>query len=143
MSISQTIRTRPFAVSALAVAVFLLTATQPARAQQAARGPTIPLDAKGYQASMIRQEYLQQRERMRPAPARTMAARPTPAATSVQVAVILPPEPAPVYISLRGPDGEVSRFPLEGGRRAVRPREIVVHPGETATIRFVALAPLK
>jgi hypothetical protein len=46
------------------------------------------------------------------------------------------PELNPVYVAIRGPDGEVRRFPLEGGREELQSRVIVVRPGESATIHI-------
>jgi hypothetical protein len=59
------------------------------------------------------------------------------------VVVRVAPEPAPVYVTVRGPDGELRRFPLEGGREAIQTRQIVVRPGESATLQIVAAGPRK
>jgi hypothetical protein len=78
--------------------------------------------------------------------ARQVVARPAPAvvapalARPVSVVVTIPPQPAkkPVYVTLRGPDGEVRRFLLEGGRAAIQYRQVVLRPGQSVTIRWVA-----
>jgi hypothetical protein len=62
------------------------------------------------------------------------------------VAIIhMEPEAAPnqVFVAVRGPDGVVRNFPLEGGLEVIRSGEVIVHAGETATIRIVAAAPPK
>jgi hypothetical protein len=43
-----------------------------------------------------------------------------------------------VYVNLRGPDGQVRRFPVEGGRQAIQsPQVIVLRPGSTVTVRVL------
>jgi hypothetical protein len=45
----------------------------------------------------------------------------------------------PVYVDLRGPDGQVRRFPVEGGREAIRYQQtVVLRPGSSLTIQWVA-----
>jgi hypothetical protein len=61
------------------------------------------------------------------------------AAVTVSVAVT-PPQSAKevVYVNLRGPDGQVRRFPVEGGREAIQsPQVIVLRPGASVTVRWV------
>jgi hypothetical protein len=73
-----------------------------------------------------------------PAPAPSVVA---PAvARPVSVVVTIPPQPAkkPVYVNLRGPDGEARRFLVEGGRAAIQYRQLVLRPGQSVTIRWVA-----
>jgi hypothetical protein len=41
---------------------------------------------------------------------------------------------APLAVNLRGPDGLVRSFPVEGGPEAIQRREVIVHPGESATV---------
>ncbi len=59
----------------------------------------------------------------------------------VTISVAVTPPPAVkevVYVNLRGPDGQVRRFPVEGGRQAIRsPQVIVLRPGATVTVRWV------
>jgi hypothetical protein len=74
----------------------------------------------------------------RPAPAPSVVA---PAlARPVSVVVTISPQPAkkPVYVNLRGPDGEVRRFLLEGGRAAIQDRQLALRPGQWVTISWVA-----
>lgn len=59
------------------------------------------------------------------------------------VAITTPAEPAPVYVDIRGPDGELRRFPLAGGRDVIQPRQVFVRAGESVTIQFVATTPTK
>jgi hypothetical protein len=61
-----------------------------------------------------------------------------------QVAVtVVPPAPtrpakAPVYVNLRGPDGQTRRFLVEGGAAAIEAPQLVLRPGQSVTIRFAA-----
>jgi hypothetical protein len=61
-------------------------------------------------------------------------------ARSVSAVVTIPPQPAKtsVYVNLRGPDGEVRRFLVEGGRAAIQYRQVVLHPGQSVTIHWVS-----
>jgi hypothetical protein len=74
----------------------------------------------------------------RPEAAPAPVFRAVPYSTSVSV-VVTPAQPKmeSVVIGLRGPDGELRRFPLEGGRAAVQ-APIVLRPGQSVTIRWVA-----
>jgi hypothetical protein len=58
----------------------------------------------------------------------------------VSVAVTVVPQPAveSVQVNLRGPGGELRRFPVEGGRQAIQYEQIVLRPGQSVTIRWVA-----
>jgi hypothetical protein len=63
--------------------------------------------------------------------------RVAPAAVSISVALTPAPQPAPepVYVAIRGPDGTTRRFPVEGGRAAIRaPSVVVLGPGASVTI---------
>jgi hypothetical protein len=60
----------------------------------------------------------------------------------VQVTITLPPTAQPLAppagaVAIKGPDGTVRHFPVEGGRQTLESRVIVVRPGERATIRVV------
>jgi hypothetical protein len=44
----------------------------------------------------------------------------------------------PAYVTLRGPDGQLRRFPVEGGAGAVPARIVVLRPGESVSIRVAA-----
>ena len=61
-------------------------------------------------------------------------------APAVSVVVAMPPQPAkkPLYVNLRGPDGWVRRFVVEGGRAAIQYRQVVIRPGQSVSIRWVA-----
>jgi hypothetical protein len=55
--------------------------------------------------------------------------------------VVASPQSAaePVYVDLRGPDGQVRRFPVEGGREAIQYQQtVVLRPGGSLTIQWVA-----
>jgi hypothetical protein len=71
-----------------------------------------------------------------PAPTRIAPAAPLPQAISVVVSIPQRPATAPVYVDIRGPDGQVRRFPVEGGRAAIQYRQVILHPGEMLTIRW-------
>jgi hypothetical protein len=47
---------------------------------------------------------------------------------------------APPTVNLRGPDGVVRSFPLEGGPEAIQRREVIVRPGESASIQVTGTA---
>jgi hypothetical protein len=68
------------------------------------------------------------------------AVRLVPVRVAISVAVT-PPQTAQdqVYVNLRGPDGEVRRFPVEGGRAAIQSSPaVVLRPGQSVTIRWMA-----
>jgi hypothetical protein len=127
---------RPFRplslLGTLAAAAVVLLSTAPAPAQQPAN-PVIPPGTRGYQTTMIIQNHWQHPAELPPPPP---AARPTRVAPAqpLQVVVTAPAEAPPFYVNLRGPDGQVRRFPVEGGRAAIRVREIIVRPGQTVTV---------
>jgi hypothetical protein len=134
-------------------ATALLLAAEPASAQQPS-GPQIPLGAKAFQAAMIQQEFwqhqAQKRAEARPAPDYRNATT-TPAAPAAVTMVVTLPARVPAVrsespvlaVDLRGPDGQVRRFAVEGGPEAIQLRTVVVRPGETATIQFQAIAQAK
>jgi hypothetical protein len=127
------------------VAFLLLPAL--AHAQSPGR-PRIPPDARGFQATMMRQEQLQRRASQptrQAAVARSAvtARAVTPALPPLQVAVNVPPAGASALVELRGPDGKVRSFPLAGGRDTVEPQQIIVRAGESVTIQVTARPPGK
>lgn len=74
-------------------------------------------------------------------PASAPVARPLP--LSARIAVVVSPSPQPpreqVYVDLRGPDGQMRRFPVEGGPTAIQtPQVMVLRPGQSVTIQWVA-----
>jgi len=74
----------------------------------------------------------------RPAPA--PAARPLPPPVTIAVAVTVPTQaaPEPASVTLRGPDGQVRRFAVEGGADALPSRVVILRPGESLTIPLAA-----
>jgi hypothetical protein len=63
------------------------------------------------------------------------------APVTISVAVTTPSKAATeeVYVNLRGPDGQVRRFPIEGGQRAIQaPTVVVLRPGQSVTIQMAA-----
>lgn len=71
------------------------------------------------------------------------AVRPQPAPGPLVVTVNSPRHSAPVYVTLRGPDGEAQRYAVEGGRESIQSREVIVRQGGSATFQFVVAAPPK
>jgi hypothetical protein len=73
-----------------------------------------------------------------PRPALAPVIRSAPVAETVSVEV-QPAQPAkaPLTVALRGPDGQVRRFAVEGGRQAIQTRSVVLRPGESVAIRWV------
>jgi hypothetical protein len=57
-----------------------------------------------------------------------------------QIVVTVPAGPSTELIALRGPSGQLQRFPLEGGRGAITARSVTVYPGERLTIRVTPAA---
>jgi len=93
------------------------------------------------------ERYYQMRQRARSAaasppaiPTRYIAVPPAPAMSNVVVSI---GEPAnkPTVVDIRGPDGKVRSFPVASGNDVIRPRTIVLHPGDSLTIRFAAARP--
>jgi hypothetical protein len=61
------------------------------------------------------------------------------AAPSVAVVVSTQPRPAPYYVSIRGLDGQVRRFAVEGSPAAIRTASVIVlRPGASVTLTWVA-----
>src|SRR5262249_57660651 len=68
-------------------------------------------------------------------PAPAFVARVVVAPRAVSVVVMLSQAAKkPVYVNLRGPDGRVRRFLVEGGRAALEDRQVVLRPGQSVTI---------
>jgi hypothetical protein len=62
-----------------------------------------------------------------------------PVSFVVSVAPAPRPAPAPFAVAIRGPDGQVRRFAVEGGRAAIQaPPVVVLHPGESVTVQLRA-----
>ena len=121
------------------VAVWLVFSANPAHAQTP-RSPYLPPDAKGYRIQQITQAWAQQTARAEAAahpPVSATWAAHTAHPVQVEISMVIPnaAENPPAVVALRGPDGEVRTFRVEGGRDALHSRVIVVHPGESITIR--------
>jgi hypothetical protein len=71
-----------------------------------------------------------------PAPVTRLVATPVTIALTAVAPTQAPTESA--YISLRGPDGQLRRFAVEGGPDAVSSRVIVLRPGDSLTIQLAA-----
>jgi hypothetical protein len=91
---------------------------------------------KGFHSTMQIEHYYQVLERGEPAvkPAYVAPVRQT-AAPSVAVSYS-ESSSKPMMVDIRGPDGQVRSFPLAHGRDTIRVRTIIVHPGESLTLRF-------
>ena len=86
-----------------------------------------------FQAGMKIAHYYQEVERAAPVAAYHPPARRTPEPeTAAPVAVsITEPAGETEMIPIRGPNGEVRSFPILGGRKAIKARTIIVHPGQS------------
>jgi hypothetical protein len=75
----------------------------------------------------------------RPQPTTAVVVRPAaPVTISLTPGAPVPAGGEAAYISLRGPDGQVRRFAVEGGAEEISSRVIVLRPGESLTIRLTA-----
>jgi hypothetical protein len=128
-----------FLTPLFATAALLMAATS-----VVAQQPRIPPDARGFQTFLIQQQANQSRAYKAP-----VATPPSPAlpayrhsAPSLNVFVNVPDVPmlasAPVtYVTIKGLDGEVRRFPLARGVEVqYRSGHITLRPGESTTIRL-------
>jgi hypothetical protein len=73
-------------------------------------------------------------------PAVAPSVRPASSPLTVSVVVTPPPRPVaePLAVDIRSPDGEVRRYPVEGGRAAIQSGQVVLRPGESVTIQWRA-----
>jgi hypothetical protein len=55
---------------------------------------------------------------------------------SVSATVAVPQPARPYYVRLRGPDGKIRRFPVEGGPASIQYTQVVVRPGQSVTISY-------
>lgn len=136
-SISLVLVNQVIVTSLLAGSLALLSA--PARAQNYRIAP----DARGYQTTM---QLMQQRAAASPSIPQTVTRTPVyrPAPSAMQVIVQAPVRtegarsapavPAPYSIAIRGPDGELRRYPVEGGPSSVVVRQYTVQPGQAITV---------
>jgi len=72
-----------------------------------------------------------------PAPAPAIRVGP-PLAFSLVVRLFEPIAPEPASITLRGPDGSVRRFAVEGGHDAIDVPRVVLRPGDSLTLRWAS-----
>ena len=139
-------------LAALVLAAGVASAQAPLNAAFAA-SPTV----KGAQVQQLQQAYFARQayaaQYSAAPPVATRAAATSAAAPieNLQVSVVIPPaaatpagpaSPVRETVAIRGPDGTVRNFAVEGGRETLASRVIVVHPGESATIQL-AIAPRK
>jgi hypothetical protein len=98
---------------------------------------------KGFHSTMQIQRYYQVRERVRSstspssvASPRYVAAPAEPVTPNVVVSIGEPTTNQSALVDIRGPDGKVRSFPLAGGYEVIKPRTIVLRPGDSLTIQF-------
>jgi hypothetical protein len=72
----------------------------------------------------------------RPAPVPVVRAAPRPVALVVMLPTPARAAPETVYVDLRGPDGSVRRFPLEGARNVIQPPQLALRPGDSLTLHW-------
>ena len=72
----------------------------------------------------------------RPAPVPVVRAAPRPVALVVVLSTSARAAPETVYVDLRGPDGSVRRFPLEGARDVIQSPQLVLRPGDSLTLHW-------
>lgn len=133
-------RIRPTILPYLAAAFLVLGAMRPATAQP----PRIHPGARGFETTMSMQQYHRGRAASSPvitAPRPTVApARESATASVVNVNVpnnpVSPSEPTR-YVTIKGEDGVVRRFPLARGVKIeYTPGPVVLRPGQSTTIRI-------
>jgi len=73
-------------------------------------------------------------------PASAPVARVPAQPVTISFVVTQPSQPArePLSVALRGPDGQVRRFVVEGGLSAIQYRQVVLRPGQSVSIRWMA-----
>jgi hypothetical protein len=158
MFLSHKVLCRLPVLGGLAVGAALLLAAGPASAQQPGYGTPPPGASKLWPWNVGWAPPAQTATRPA-APATAPAVRRTPAglpphwdgsllvtvtrrAPAQAVAATAPPAPAGLTVNLRGPDGVVRSFPVEGGRASIQPsQEVIVRPGTSATINVTAARP--
>jgi hypothetical protein len=72
----------------------------------------------------------------RPAPVPVVRAAPRPVALVVSLRTPARAAPEPVDVELRGPDGSVRRFVLEGAHDVIQSPQLVLRPGDSLTLRW-------
>ncbi|MCC6420199.1 MAG: hypothetical protein IT429_18345 [Gemmataceae bacterium] len=125
------------------IGVTWLFEASPVAAQPPGGSRRIGPDTRAFQATMARQQQRRQ-QAAAPQPASLPAPVPrAPTPAGLDVVVTAPAAAAPAYITLRGPDGEVRRFALQGGATAFQTRQIVVRPGQSVTVTVLTPSPAK
>ena len=61
-----------------------------------------------------------------------------PVVFSLVVTIVPQPAIGQTQVALRGPNGQLRRFPVEGGLDAIQYQQIVLRPGQSVTIQWVA-----
>ncbi len=69
-------------------------------------------------------------------PSTPPASAPVARWNSVSATVTMKAAPQPFYVTLRGPDGTLRRYPVEGGRASIRYTQVRVQPGQSLTIHL-------
>jgi hypothetical protein len=55
---------------------------------------------------------------------------------NMSATVTVPQQARPYYVRLRGPDGKMRRFPVQGGPASIQYTTVVVRPGQSVTISY-------
>jgi hypothetical protein len=71
-----------------------------------------------------------------PAPTPIVRALPQVGVLTVGVEGVLQPATEALFVDIRGPDGQLRRFPVEGGNAAIQYRQVTLRRGEMLTIRW-------
>lgn len=121
-----------FSYGVLAVAAVFLFA-------DAASAQFVPPTVRGFQRQQMMQR--QQAAPSAPSPVYVPPVRnlqPAAPPADVQIAVNTPGVyNPPATVAIRGPDGVVRTYPVEGGQAALQNQVIVVRPGERVTVQFM------
>lgn len=106
--------------------------------------PRIPPGTHGFQALQMQQAWQRHVEGTETQAVRvSQPARPAAVAPDIVVSLPAPRGPITETVTIRGADGQVRTFPIEGGRDAIVVRQIHLHPGEAVTVRIGGPAPAK
>jgi hypothetical protein len=74
-----------------------------------------------------------------PTPAAVSAARPSFSTVTITVTPVqVPATEEPLVVSIRGLDGSVRRFPVEGGTAAIQTEQITLRAGQSVTVQWRA-----
>jgi len=139
MFLSRILFSRTALLVGLAVAG-LLWAARPASAQQPPYVETARFDRPNAGAALPGAFYAPWYAPPAPVVARAPAVLPQRAGPLV-VTATFPASAETAAVTLRGPDGEVQRYPLEGGPQSIQTRTVIVRQGETASFHFALAAP--